>query len=153
MRKKNSISLGPGAASLILIFVALAMAALGMLSLMTARNDLKLSARSAEVTEAVYRLYAEAEERRAELDSLLVSAARGSGDEADFYARVGEGLPEDMALDDDLIVWTQTDGTRNLACALRVQPPYNGARAVWVRHSLTAEISEGMEDFEDEWNW
>ena len=153
MRKKNSISLGPGAASLILIFVALAMAALGMLSLMTARNDLKLSARSAEVTEAVYRLYAEAEERRAELDSLLVSAARGSGYEADFYARVGEGLPEDMALDDDLIVWTQTDGTRNLACALRVQPPYNGARAVWVRHSLTAEISEGMEDFEDEWNW
>ena len=153
MRKKNSISLGPGAASLILIFVALAMAALGMLSLMTARNDLKLSSRSAEVTEAVYRLYAEAEERRAELDSLLVSAARGSGDEADFYARVGESLPEDMALDDDLIVWTQTDGTRNLSCALRVQPPYNGARAVWVRHSLTAEISEGMEDFEDEWNW
>ncbi len=153
MRRKNSISLGPGAASLILIFVALALAALGMLSLMTARNDWKFSARSAEVTGAVYSLYEAAEDRRAELDSLLVSAARGSGDEHDFYARVAEGLPEDMSLSDDLIVWTQTDGTRNLACALRVLPPGGGARAVWVRHSLTSEISEGMEDFEDEWNW
>ena len=52
MKKRSSISLGPGAASLILIFVALSMAVLAMLALMTARNDQKLSDRSA-VAEAL----------------------------------------------------------------------------------------------------
>ena len=43
MKRKSSLSLGPGASSLILIFVVLSMSILGMLSLLTARNDLNLS--------------------------------------------------------------------------------------------------------------
>ena len=53
-RKKSSITLGPGASSLILIFVVLSLTVLGMLSLMTSRNDFRLAERSAQVTEAVY---------------------------------------------------------------------------------------------------
>ena len=53
MNRKSNVSLGPGASSLILIFVVLSMAVLGMLSLMTSQNDLRLSERNVQVTEAV----------------------------------------------------------------------------------------------------
>ena len=49
MKSKTSVSLGPGASSLILIFVTLSLAALGMLSLLTSRNDLRFSERSVQV--------------------------------------------------------------------------------------------------------
>ena len=62
MKKKSSIALGPGAPSLILIFVVLSMSVLAMLSLMTARNDLQLSRRSADVAEKVSELRERAEE-------------------------------------------------------------------------------------------
>ena len=61
MKRNSSISLGPGAPSLILILVVLTMSVLGMLSLMAAHSDLNLSARSAEVIQAVYELQEQAE--------------------------------------------------------------------------------------------
>ena len=75
MNKKSSVSLGPGAPSLILIFVALSMSVLGMLSLMSARNDLHLSERSVQVVETVYALNERAEESRRELDRMLAQCA------------------------------------------------------------------------------
>ncbi len=65
MNQKSSITLGPGASSLILIFVVLAMAVLSMLSLMAARNDLRFSERSSAVIISVYELNEVAEERHA----------------------------------------------------------------------------------------
>ena len=49
MRRKSNVSFGPGAASLILIVVILSMSVLGMLALMNARNDDRLSSRSIDV--------------------------------------------------------------------------------------------------------
>ena len=54
MRKKGNIGMGPGAASLIMIFVMLSMSVLSMLSLMNSRNDVRLSERSAEVAGEIY---------------------------------------------------------------------------------------------------
>ena len=71
MKKRSNISFGPGAASLILIFVVLTLSALGMLSLMNARNDRALSVRSAGVLERVYALNAQAEKACATLDGML----------------------------------------------------------------------------------
>ncbi|MBQ3762603.1 MAG: hypothetical protein II875_11410 [Clostridia bacterium] len=71
MKKRSNISFGPGAASLILIFVVLTLSVLGMLSLMNARNDKALSQRSASVLECVYALNSEAERSRAVLDEVL----------------------------------------------------------------------------------
>lgn len=71
MKKRSNISFGPGTASLILIFVVLTLSALGMLSLMNARNDRTLSVRSAGVLERVYALNAQAEKARATLDGVL----------------------------------------------------------------------------------
>ena len=144
MRKKSGITLGPGAPSLILIFVVLSLTVLGTLCLMTGRSDLRLSERSARVTEDVFALYARAERRRADIDSALLSGGEAWGSEA-WQAEVAAALPPDVLLEDGEISWQETDGSRTLDCALAVLPEAEGGRTAWVRQSLTAET-------EDEWN-
>ena len=146
MNQRSSISLGPGASSLILIFVVLAMAVLSMLSLMTARNNLKFSERSAAVIESVYQLNETAEERRAEVERLLAAAAAEATSEDEYLAVIAEILPEDMELVGDEISWSESDGTRMLDLALQVLPLDENNRTVWIRHDLMAETG-------DEWDW
>lgn len=145
MNRKSAVSLGPGASSLILIFVVLAMAVLGMLTLMTARNDLKFAERSAAVIEAVYHLNDTAEERRAELEQILSDCAAKAASEDEFTALITEALPDDMELYDDEISWTESDGVRSLDCGLRVLPLSESVRTQWIRHNL-------MTESEDEWD-
>ena len=146
MKNKSSISLGPGAPSLILIFVVLSMAALGMLSLMTARNDFRLSERSAQVTKAVYELNRAAENRRAGIDELLVRCREQADTENEYREAVRQSLPEEVSLEDELLVWTESDGSRMLDCALELCPLDSETRTRWIRYDLTAET-------EDTWNW
>ena len=75
MKKRSSITLGPGASSLILIFVVLALSVLALLSLMNARSDLSLSERSAQVAQAAAEFQVKMEEKRAALDGILAQAA------------------------------------------------------------------------------
>ncbi len=130
MNKKSNIHFGPGAPSLILIFVVLSMSILGMLALINGRSDAQLSRRSAQVIEAVYRLSEQAELRRAELDALVK-------EHADYAAL----LPAGVSLQDGALCWTEEDGLRTLDCALSVLP---GPRTAWLRHDMTAET-------EDDW--
>ena len=146
MNRRSSISLGPGASSLILIFVVLAMAVLSVLSLMTARNDLKFSERSAAVIESVYQLNEVAEARRAEVDRLLAGCAADAADDVEYLAAVEAVLPEDMEFFEGEISWSESDGTRMLDLALQVLPLGEKDRSVWVRHNLMAETG-------DEWDW
>ena len=94
MNRKSTISLGPGASSLILIFVVLALTVLGMLSLMTVRNDLKFSERSAEVIGQVYQLTELAEEHRAEAEKILAAAAALLSLAGALLLAVGRALTE-----------------------------------------------------------
>ena len=146
MNKKSSVSLGPGAPSQILIFVALSMSVLGMLSLMSARNDLALSERSVQVVETVYALNERAEESRRELDCMLAQCASEATD-ADYLNRVAESLPEGVELVDDQLYWTETEGERTLECALTIQPLDGSEYSVWSCHRLITDLSE-----EDAWN-
>lgn len=129
MNRRSNIHFGPGAASLILIFVVLSMSILGMLALINGRNDAQLSRRSAQVIEAVYQLNERAELRRGELDALIKN-------HADYAAL----LPEGVTLEDGALCWTEEDGLRMLDCALSVQD----GRTAWLRHDMTAET-------EDDW--
>ena len=122
MKKKSMISFGPGASSLILIFVVLALSALGMLSLMNSRNDIRLSERSVQVTQAVYALQTAAEEKRASLDALLVKAAKETDSQDAYAAAVQAALPEGVEWADGVLCWKETDGFRSLNCALEAQP-------------------------------
>ncbi|MBR1607062.1 MAG: hypothetical protein IJ664_05075 [Clostridia bacterium] len=129
MNRRSNIHFGPGAASLILIFVVLSMSVLGMLALINGRNDARLSRRSAQVIEAVYQLNERAELRRAELDALVKN-------HADYAAL----LPEGVSLEDGALCWTEEDGLRTLDCALSAG---DGGTA-WLRHDMMAET-------EDDW--
>ena len=146
MNQKSSISLGPGASSLILIFVVLALAVLSMLSLMTARNDLKFSERSAAVIRSVYELTETAESRKADLDRLLASCAEQAENDVDYLAAVEEALPEDMEIEEGEISWSESDGVRMLDLAVQVLPLSDANRSVWTRHNMRAETG-------DEWDW
>ena len=141
-KKKSNISFGPGAASLILIFVVLSMTVLGMLALMNGRNDARLSDRSAQVIEAVYQLNQRAEERRAVLDAVLKNAAKDAKSDEEYLSLLGAALPEDAELEENVLSWTESDGFRALDCALQVQPLGSESRTLWLRHDLTAETEE-----------
>lgn len=142
MKKRSMISFGPGASSLILIFVVLALSILGMLSLMNSRNDIRLSERSAQVTQAVYALQTAAEEKRADLDAILVQAAEGAENEEAYFSAIEAALPEDVDWEDGVLSWEETDGFRSLNCALETQPLNAQERTRWIHFELTAVTEE-----------
>ena len=146
MNRKSAISLGPGASSLILIFVVLALAVLSMLSLMTARNDLKFSERSAAVISSAYELNEVAEARKAEIDHILAECAKDADNDVDYLAAVEEALPEDMEIFENEISWSESDGARMLDLAVQILPLQEESITVWIRHNLMAETG-------DEWDW
>ncbi len=142
MKKKSMISFGPGASSLILIFVVLALSILGILSLMNSRNDIRLSERSVQVTQAVYALQSAAEEKRAELDAVLVQAAQGAENDEAYFSAIEAALPEDVEFEDGVLSWEETDGFRSLSCALETQPLDAQERTRWIQFELTAVTEE-----------
>ena len=88
MKRKSNISLGPGAASLILILVVLSLSVLGMLALMNARSDLVLSQRNAQVIESTYALNVRAEKTRACLDEALYELSLNAKSPEAYYDSV-----------------------------------------------------------------
>ena len=149
MKKKTLISLGPGAPSLILIFVILSLSILGMLSLMTARSDRKLSERTAEVIRAVYSLNNLAEEKVWELNDTVQTLAEGNPSEEEFLKALPDRVPEGMELEDGCLFWQETDESRVLDCAVKVTWEDGKAGIVWVKHSLTTTIADNMDMFDD----
>lgn len=142
MKRKSNVAIGPGAASLILIVVILSMGVLGMLALMNARNDARLSSRSTAVVVAGYELNDRAERRLAELDSAVAEcAALSNGDDA-FLTAVRGRLPEGMLMDGRMVSWSETDGLRTLSCAVEVLPLGDGQRLAWRTHRMTAVTEE-----------
>ena len=146
-RRESRVSFGPGAASLILIVVILSMSVLGILALMNARNDIKLSDRAAQVVQAGYALNAEAERRLATLDALAVICAGRNDTDEDYAADMRAMLlmQGDITMTDRLISWSHSDGRRTLNCQVELLPLGGPARLKWISHTLTAIT-------EDAWN-
>lgn len=147
MKRKSNVSFGPGAASLILIVVILSMGVLGMLALMNARNDARLSSRSIEVVMAGYELNDQAERKVAELDGVLAQCAAVSSNDEGYLNAVQGILPDGILLDVENRVasWELSDGLRTLSCAVNILPLGEGERLSWREHRLTAVT-------EDIWN-
>ncbi|MGX8706944.1 MAG: hypothetical protein ACSW8J_10235 [bacterium] len=146
MNRKSRVTFGPGAASLILIVVILSMSVLGILALMNARNDIKLSDRSVQVVQAAYALNESAERRLASLDAIASRYAAISATDDDYTAAMRAFLPTDMVMSERTISWEETDGVRTLECAVTLNPMGEGTRFKWVNHRLTATTTE------DAWN-
>ena len=145
---KRKVALGPGAASLILIVVVLALCMMAMLTQISARNDYNLCKRSAEMVQRVYELNAQSEQKLAELDAVLVKAQAEAGDDMETYLeKVEELLPQDMSLDEEQVTWTEPLDNRNLECIVQLLPPGEKQRTKWVSHKLL------VEEPEDDWEW
>ena len=142
MKRKSRVTFGPGAASLILIVVILSMSVLGMLALMNARNDNKLSDRSIDVVEAGYALNDRAERTLATLDGVLYTCTAVAGDDEAYMAAIRGLLPAGMLLDGRIVSWSETDELRTLNCAVEVLPLGEGERFEWREHRLTAVTEE-----------
>ena len=142
MRKQSRVSFGPGAASLILIVVILSMSVLGILSLMSARSDSRLSDRSAQVVEASYALMQSAEHTLSELDELALSLRAQASDDESYAQLFSERLPANVTLEEGVLSWEETDGVRTLECAVELMPLSSQQRLVWMRHSLSAVTEE-----------
>ncbi len=142
MKRKSRVTFGPGAASLILIVVILSMSVLGMLALMNARNDNKLSDRSIAVVEAGYALNDKAERTLATLDGVLYACTAVADDDEAYMAAIRGLLPAGMLLDGRTISWSETDELRTLSCAVEVLPLGGEKRFEWREHRLTAVTEE-----------
>lgn len=142
MRRGSRISLGPGAASLILIVVILSLSVLGILALMNARSDQQLSRRSISVIEAGYALGAEAEKSLASLDAVAASCEAVSADDGEYLDALRKNLPDGMLMDGRSITWSESDGLRTLDCEVEVMPLDAQARLEWRTHRLTAITEE-----------
>lgn len=138
--KRRNLTIGPGAASLLLVIVVASMSVLGLLALMSARGDEKLMQRSRDFVTAEYETAAQAERSLAALDALLESCAQAAGDETDYLARVAKGLPAGMTLTGDTVAWTQT-GTagRSLRCAVTLAQAGETPRFTWKEHRFGAD--------------
>lgn len=144
---KRKIALGPGAASLILIIVVLALCMMSMLNQISARSDYNLCSRSAEMVQRVYELNAQSEQKLAELDKVLVEARKDAGGMDAYLKKVGASLPEGMTLEEDKVQWTEPLDNRNLECIVQVLPLEEKQRTKWISHKLV------VDEPEEDWEW
>lgn len=144
---KRKVALGPGAASLILIVVVLALCMMAMLTQISARSDYNLCSRSAAMVQRVYELNAQSEQKLAELDAVLVEAQKDASGMDAYLAKVGEKLPEGMSIDKDQVTWTEPLDNRNLECIVQLLPPGEKQRTKWIAHKLV------VDEPEEDWEW
>lgn len=144
---KRKVALGPGAASLILIIVVLALCMMCMLNQIGARSDYNLCTRSAEMVQRVYELNAQSEQKFAELDAVLVKARKDAGDMNAYLKAVEATLPEGMTLEEDKVQWTEPLDNRNLQCIVQLLPLEEKQRAKWISHKLV------VDEPEEDWEW
>ena len=148
---RKDYQIGPGAASLMLIVVVMGMSVLGILAMMNARSDNRLSMRSAEVAEQAYSLSSAAERSLAMLDAVLENCAEQAEDDAGWLALVADALPEGMTMSDREISWTeQNDEERRLMCAVELEDFGAEQRMHWMEHRLVTQLDD-MVPQEDVW--
>ena len=147
---RKDYHIGPGAASLMLIVVVMSMSVLGILAMMNARSDNRLSMRGAEVAEQAYGLSSAAERSVAALDAVLVQCADQAEDDEGWLALVAEMLPEGMTLSDRTVTWTEEGGERKLVCAVELNELGEETRMRWTEHRLVTQLDD-MVPQEDTW--
>ena len=151
--KKQKIAVGPGASSLMLIAVVLALTVLTVLTMISARNDAALSDRSVETRQQVYELSAMAERSLAKLDAVLAKAGAENAGDA-YLEAVKAALPEGMRMEGNQVLWEEKGSDRQLECGVALQEAGAFPRTAWTLHRLgEADIWDddfGDDDDEDE---
>lgn len=139
--KRRGFQIGPGAASLMLIVVVLSMSVLGILTLMNARSDERLSARSVEVAQEIYQLDEKAERSLAALDEVLCALQGETQDAEEYLSLITGRLPEGMTLTGNTVTWReQGSDAKALTCTAEIAPLGSFPRCRFVEHRLLSGI-------------
>lgn len=134
--------IGPGAVSLLLVIVIVSMSVLGLLGLISARGDYKLTERAVSLAEAENAAAAQAERSLAGLDALLMACARENQDDASYLAAAQKALPENMILSERSVSWQEkAENGRTLFCEAEIAPLGEMPRAMWTEHMFIAEAN------------
>ncbi|MBO2515891.1 MAG: hypothetical protein CW338_01255 [Clostridiales bacterium] len=168
--KKKRFSIGPGAASLILMVVVVSMSVLGMLSLIGARNDGNLTKRNTQVITSIYDLNGKSERTLMMLDAERQLAAQEASGDAELMEDLSERLEEkypgvfDVDCEEGIIYWTEyadysaTDivntmlfrltgaeigGRKCLNCGVKIalQPDEGQPSVQWILHTTGNEAA------------
>ena len=142
---RREFHIGPGAASLLLIAVVLCMSVLGMLSLVSARGDVRLSERNSAMAISAALIDVSAEHSFAALDELLADCARDAANDDAYLAAAKAVLPEGMRLFGNTVSWLEesNDG-RRLDCEVEIAPLGDFPRARFTAHRLYTELDEAL---------
>ncbi|MBP3410599.1 MAG: hypothetical protein J6M10_06325 [Clostridia bacterium] len=140
--KDREYHIGPGAVSLLLVIVVVSMSVLGLLALISARSDYKLTERSMAFAAAEHTASANAQASVACVDEILASCAAQAADDDAYLAAIQASLPQNMRLEGRIIGWEEhVEGGRTLFCEVEVLPLGNESRFAWNLHTFIAELS------------
>ena len=149
---RRKVAVGPGASSLILIAVVLALSVLTVLTMISARSDEALTRRTLETRQETYGLFAAGEASLARLDAVLAECLKEEPAGGTAYLELAaKRLPDGMRMDGDRVSWTERTENRILECAVRVLESGGKARTEWTLHRLGA--SDEWEEDEELGDW
>lgn len=138
MRQKE-YHIGPGAVSLLLIIVVVSMSVLGLLSLVSARGDYRLTQRALTFAVEERSAAENAERALAELDAVLAACGREAESEEEYLAAVAGNLPVGMTLEGNVVKWSEQVGAaRMLLCEIEILPMGEEQRFEWRKHIYSA---------------
>ena len=142
--KNREYHVGPGAVSLLLIIVVVSMSVLGLLSLISARGEYRLTERSVLFARYGHEASVQAEYKLAQLDAVLAEGERNSADDESYLAAVEANLPEGMEMDGRTVSWVEeAENGRTLLCAVEVLPYGSEERGRWKEHSFLPIETDG----------
>lgn len=134
--------IGPGAVSLLLVIVVVSMSVLGLLGLISARGDYKLTERALSLAAAENAAAAQSERSLAALDALLVKCAADAADDEAYLSAAEAALPENMVLTGRSVSWRETaENGRTLFCDAEIAPLGELPRVRWTGHMFIAEAN------------
>lgn len=139
---KKLFRLSPGAPSLVLIVVVLSMSIMGMLMFVRTNSDMRLTQRSVQVAAQDAVLFARAEETLSELDALALSCKQQAGDGESYLQLLAASLPNEMAMEENVIYWQETDGSRTFRAGAAVAAYEEENRLSWHTRVLEAQVGE-----------
>lgn len=144
---RKNFRIGPGAASLMLVVVVVALSLLALLSLIEAHGNHKLTSKSVEFSVSEYEAAADAQRSVAELDAILAECRISAENDEAYFADIEASLPEGMTMDGELISWEETvPNGRILCCSVRVNGLDSDERFSWQEHMFMG----GAEQFDDQ---
>lgn len=148
---KQEYRIGTGFSTLLMIFLVLCITTLGILSLVSARVDMKQTTRNLEMSQGYYEASGKAQELLFQIDQTLYTLAHSATSQDDYLAQIKRTLTldaSDFFIEDDSIFFS-IDATkeRYLDVTLTLTPyDGKGSRYTIAAYQLTDHQAWGEEE-------